>query len=126
MSFESSNFMILRNGKVQDKKHLKSLSKHFSENGKEKLFPNECSFLNNLKNVKQILSWQSTFSRFLQGNLLACSNVPHFSTKKESLWLKWQSDNWKWQTFQGKIWSFFMTSKKKIYFPYNTFVSYIC
>ena len=56
MCFETSNFMILRNGKVQDKKHLKSLSKHFPENGKEKFFPNECSSLKYLKNVKQILS----------------------------------------------------------------------
>ena len=45
MRFESSNFMILRNGKVQDQKHLKFLSKHFAENGKKKLFPNDSSFL---------------------------------------------------------------------------------
>ena len=37
--------------KVQDKKHLKFLSKHFPENEKEKLFPNDSSFLNNLKNA---------------------------------------------------------------------------
>ena len=65
MCFESSNFMILRNGKVQDKKNLKFLSKHFAENGKEKLFPNGSSFLNNLKNPKQILSLKSKFSKFL-------------------------------------------------------------
>ena len=41
MCFESSNFTTLRNGKVQYKKHLKFLSKHFAENGKEKLFPND-------------------------------------------------------------------------------------
>ena len=45
MCFESSNFRALRNGKVQDKKHLKFLSKHFTENGKEKLLPNDSSFL---------------------------------------------------------------------------------
>ena len=56
MCFESSNFMILRNGIVHDKKHLKFLSKHFGENEKEKPFPNGSSFLNNLKNAKQILS----------------------------------------------------------------------
>ena len=36
------NFVTLRNSKVQDKKH-------FAENGKEKLFPNDSSFLSNLK-----------------------------------------------------------------------------
>ena len=41
--------MTVRNGKVQDKKNLKFLSKHFVENGKKKLFPNDSSFLNNLK-----------------------------------------------------------------------------
>ena len=44
MCFESSNFTTLRNGKVQDKKHLKFLSKHFAENRKEKLFPNDSLF----------------------------------------------------------------------------------
>ena len=51
--------MALRNGKVQNKKfksfenkHLKFLSKHFAENVKEKLFPNDSSFLSNLKNAK--------------------------------------------------------------------------
>ena len=45
MCFESSNFRVLRNGKVQDKKHLKFLSKYFTENGKEKLLPHDSSFL---------------------------------------------------------------------------------
>ena len=45
MCFESSNFMTLRNGKVQDKKHMKFLSKRFAENRKEKFFPNDSSFL---------------------------------------------------------------------------------
>ena len=51
--------MALRNDKVQNKKfksfenkHLKFLSKHFAENVKEKLFPNDSSFLSNLKNAK--------------------------------------------------------------------------
>ena len=51
--------MSLRNGKVQDKKfesfkqkHLKFLSKYFAENGKEKLFPNDSSFISILINVK--------------------------------------------------------------------------
>ena len=74
--------MILRNGIVQHKKYLKFLSNHFAENEKKKVFPND-SFLNNLKNAKEILSWQSKFSKFLQTYLLACSDVPHFSTKEE-------------------------------------------
>ena len=51
--------MILRKGKVQDKKlkifqnnYLKFLSKHFVEKGKEKLFPIDSSFLSNLGCVK--------------------------------------------------------------------------
>ena len=37
--------------KIRDlKEHLKFLSKHFAENGKEKLFPNDSSFLSSLKN----------------------------------------------------------------------------
>ena len=47
MCFESSNFrrLALKNEEVQDKKHLIFLSKHFAENGNEKLFPNDSSFL---------------------------------------------------------------------------------
>ena len=56
MCFESSKFMILRNGIVQHMKHLKFLSNHFAKNEKEKLFPNDSLLLNNLKNAKQILS----------------------------------------------------------------------
>ena len=51
--------MASKSRKVQNKKfksfenkHLKFLSKHFSENVKEKLFPNYSSFLSNLKNAK--------------------------------------------------------------------------
>ena len=44
MCFESSNFMALKSGKVQDKINLKFLSKHFAENEKEKLFRNDSSF----------------------------------------------------------------------------------
>ena len=43
----------------------------------------------------------------MQSYLLATSNVPYFSTKNESITL------WKWQTFEGKIWSRFMTPKKQ-------------
>ena len=34
---------------------------------------------------KRILSWQSKFNKFLQPYLLARSNIPRFSTKKESV-----------------------------------------
>ena len=67
------NFMVLRNGKVQDtkfksfeKKHLEFLSKHFEENGKEKLFPNDSSSLGSLEMPKRILSFESKFNKFLQ------------------------------------------------------------
>ena len=56
--------MASRNEKVQDKKYLIFLSKHFAENGKEKLFPKDSSFLD---------------------EPLCRSNVPHFSIKKESV-----------------------------------------
>ena len=53
--FNLLNFIKLRNERVQDKifknfyrKYLKLLSKHFAENGKEKLSPNDSSFLSNL------------------------------------------------------------------------------
>ena len=52
MCFEYSNFMILRNGIVQHKKHLKFLSNHFAENEKERFFPNDSSFLSNLKKMQ--------------------------------------------------------------------------
>ena len=34
--------------------------------------------------AKRILSWQTKFNKFLETYLLARSNVPHFSAKKES------------------------------------------
>ena len=45
MCFESSNFKTIRTGKVQGKKYLKFLSKYFTENVKEKFFPNDSLFL---------------------------------------------------------------------------------
>ena len=49
--------MTFRNNKAQDKKfeifynkHLKFLSKCFAENGKEKFFPNDSSFISYLIN----------------------------------------------------------------------------
>ena len=63
--------MTLKNGKVQDKKHLKFLTTHFAENRKEKFFKNDSSFLINLKNAKQILPWQPKFNEILQTYLLA-------------------------------------------------------
>ena len=66
MCFEPSNLITLRNSKVQDKKYLKFLSKHFAGNEKEKPLQNDSSFFSNLKNAKQTLSWQAKFNRFLQ------------------------------------------------------------
>ena len=41
--------------------------------------------------------------------------------------LKWNLwSHWKWQTFEGKVWQFFMTSENRDLFSWNTFVSYIC
>ena len=85
---------VLRNGIVQHKKYLKFLSIHFVENEKKKLFRNDSLFLINLKNAEQILSWQSKFSKFLQTYFLACSNVPHFCTKKESVMVLKMTNFW--------------------------------
>ena len=85
---------VLRNGIVQHKKNLQFLSIHFPENEKKKLFRNDSSFLINLKKAKQILSWQSKFSKCLQTYLLACSNVPHFCTKKKSVMILKMTNFW--------------------------------
>ena len=95
---------VLRNGIVQHKKNLQFLSIHFPENEKKKLFRNDSSFLINLKKAKQILSWESTFSKCLQTYLLACCNVPHFCTKKESVMILKMTSFW---------WPFFMTSESR-------------
>ena len=42
----------IRNFKHSENKYLKFLLKHFAENGKEKLSPNDSSILSNLKNAK--------------------------------------------------------------------------
>ena len=43
------------------------------------------------------------------------------SLQKRNLW-----SYWKWQTFEEKIGHFTWRQKIETYFPYNTFVSYIC
>ena len=43
----------IKNFESFQNKYLKVLSKHFPENGKEKLSPNDSSMLSNLKNVKR-------------------------------------------------------------------------
>ena len=43
------------------------------------------------------------------------------SVRKRNLW-----SFWKWLTSEEKIWGYFMTSRKEIYFSYNKFLSYIC
>ena len=52
MCFECSKLQIKNYLKKKKKKHLKFLLKHVSENWKEKLFPSDSSFINNLKNAK--------------------------------------------------------------------------
>ena len=54
--------------------------------------------------------------------IFACVSPCMFpiSLLKRKLW-----SYWKWQTFEWKIWPFFITSKIETYFPHNTFVSYI-
>ena len=102
---------------------MKFLSKHFTENGKEKLFPNNSSLLSNLKNTKTntVLSWELKFNTFLQSYLPVTSNVPHFSIKKESGIIMKMTDFWR------KHFATFNDVKKiEIYFSNNTFVSYIC
>ena len=53
MCFESSKLDMAKY-KVKNFKIFKTniLSLHLAENGKEKLFPNDSSFLSNLKNAK--------------------------------------------------------------------------
>ena len=62
---------------------LKFLSKHFAENGEEKLSPNDFYFQATWKILKRILFWQPKFSKFFQSYLLTISNVPHFPTKSK-------------------------------------------
>ena len=70
-------FIIIKDGKVKDKKlkifeneHLQFLSKHFAKNGKEKLFLNNSSFLTTWKMSKWLLYLQSKFNDFLQTYLI--------------------------------------------------------
>ena len=70
--------------------------------------------------LKRILSWQYKFDKFLQTYLLTSSNVPHFSTKKESVVILKMTNFWR------KNLAILRNAKKDIYFPNNTFVSYVC
>ena len=92
MCFESFNLhdikkwqsTIYRKFESFSNKYLKFLSKYFAANEKEKLFPNDSSFISNSINAKTntILTIKI---KFLQTYFLACSNVPPFFTKKESV-----------------------------------------
>ena len=88
MRFESSNswHQEIAKYKITNiwKVSIKTLCRKWVENVKYKLFPNASSFLNNLKNEKQMLSWQSSFNKSFQTYLLSHPNFPYFSTKKES------------------------------------------
>ena len=61
---------------------------------------------------KQILSWQSKFNKILQTYLLARSNVPRFSTKKESV-IKLKMTNFVW------------CQKTKIFFMTHLFLTFV-
>ena len=91
----------------------------YYENGKGKLFPFDSfdsSFLNNLKNAKQMY-----YSHNL--NLVSCRrNSLHALMFPISLLKKNLGSYWKWQTFERKIGPFFMTSKSR---DSSTFVSCI-
>ena len=92
---------------------MKFLFKYFLGNRKEKLFPNDSSFISNLINAKTNTIWQFKYNRFFRSSHQRCSvkknvlrnftkftgkhlwlslffkagpNVAHFSTKKESDW----------------------------------------
>ena len=43
---------------------------------------------------QQILSWKSKFNKLLQTYLLARSNIPHFSTKQESVIILKMTNFW--------------------------------
>ena len=100
---------------------MKFLSKHFALNGKEKISSNDSYIQPTWKIPKRILSWQSKFNKFFQSYLLATSNIPYFSTKKEPVIIL------KMTNFEGKIWPFLTMSKKwRFIFFYNTFAFYVC
>ena len=70
---------------------------------------------------KQILSWQSKFNKSLKMYLFARFNIYHFSSKKEIVIIM------KMKNFCRKNLAIYHNVKKlEIYFPYSTFVSYIC
>ena len=87
------------------------------------------SFLNNLKNAKQILSWQSRFNKSLQTYLLAGSNIPSLSTKEESVNILKTRGKWgkmkEWNFWEKNMAIFHDVKKTDIFFLYNLFVCYI-
>ena len=84
--------MTLRINKVQDEKSkiflnklLKFLSKQFTKMGRKNSSFFDDLFSSNLKNAKSNNMRQCNIHRFFQTSLLACSNVPHFRIKKQSV-----------------------------------------
>ena len=102
---------------------MEFLLKHFVENRKEKLSPNDSSSLSNLKNAKtNTISWQTKFHTFFQSYLLATSNVPHFSTKKKSviiLKMKERFGHFSWRFTVLVIHLFLIFVDKAIFFFKN-------
>ena len=108
--------MTLRNSKVQDKKFksfwnkfLKFLSKHFAENGKEEENLRNWFFIFKQleKRQKEYYPDNLNWRGFRRHTSLHVLMFP-ISLLKRNLSLYW-----KWQTFEGKVWPLFMTSKKK-------------
>ena len=94
----------LRNGIIQHKKHLKFLSDHFAENEKEKRLPKKLKKCKT--NTILTIKIYQVFAGVPPYNLM----FPISLLKKNLLWY------WKWQTFDGKIWPFFMTSESRFMF----------
>ena len=74
---------------------------------------------------KQLEKCQKILSKFNNLNFYCLRSSQrltlHISLLKRNLW-----SCSKWPISEGKIWTFFMASKKEIYFSYKAFVSYIC
>ena len=119
--------MALWNGKVQDKK-FKSFKTNiwsFYQNILQKMRRRNSSQM-----IPQIKQLEKCQNEYYTDNLNLISFSSHTSLQllmfpiallKRSLW-----SYWKWQTFEGKIWPFFMTCKNRDLFFHNTFASYVC
>ena len=118
--------MTLGNSKVQNKKskslwnkHLKILSNYFAGIGKEKHLPNDYSIKQREKHQNECYAEYLNWVRFCGRTSLHILTFP-ISLLKRNMYLYW-----KWKSFERKIWPFFMASKTRDLFFYNTFISYL-